>query len=102
MVIDDFHVVGVTVNPSKADAPLIVDADAVLAFSAALECFKTVGRRNSQILKREGIAEYAQFATGHRLNIGKQSPGRRSTPDLFRFLAGKVPDHEENITLTVI
>jgi len=102
VVIDDFHVVGVTINPSKTDTPLIVDADAVLAFSAALECFKTVGRRNSQILKREGIAEHAQLATRHRLNIGWQSPGRHPTPDLFRFLVGKVSDHEETITPNVI
>jgi len=31
VVIDNFHVVGVAVDPSKTDAPLIIDPDAVLA-----------------------------------------------------------------------
>ena len=38
VVIDDFHVVGVTVKPSEADAPLIVDPDAVLAFALTGNC----------------------------------------------------------------
>jgi hypothetical protein len=36
------------------------------------------------------------------LDIGGQVPGWRSAPDLFRFLVGKVPDHEGTITRTVI
>jgi hypothetical protein len=31
VIIYDFHVVGVAVSPGKADAPLPVDADAVLS-----------------------------------------------------------------------
>jgi hypothetical protein len=33
VIIDDLDVMSITVDPAKADAPLIVDADAVLAFS---------------------------------------------------------------------
>jgi hypothetical protein len=31
VVVDDFHVVGVGPAPTKADSPLVVDANAVLA-----------------------------------------------------------------------
>jgi hypothetical protein len=37
VVIDDFHVVGITLDPSEADAPLIVDPNAVLTLAATLE-----------------------------------------------------------------
>jgi len=37
VVIDDFHVMSVTGLPRKADAPLVIDPDAVLAFAVALE-----------------------------------------------------------------
>jgi hypothetical protein len=33
MVIDDFHVVRVAASPAKADAVLVIDADAVLPLS---------------------------------------------------------------------
>jgi hypothetical protein len=35
MVVDNFNVVAVTVSPNKAYAPLIVDADRVLAGALA-------------------------------------------------------------------
>jgi hypothetical protein len=35
MVVADLHVVGVAVLEPKADAPLVVDGDRVLAFSVA-------------------------------------------------------------------
>jgi hypothetical protein len=35
MVIDDLDVVGITVPPTKADPPLIVNSNAVLSFSIA-------------------------------------------------------------------
>jgi hypothetical protein len=42
VIIDDLHLVGIAVIPDEADAPLVVDADAVLSFAVALECFESV------------------------------------------------------------
>ena len=102
MAFDDFHVVGVTLDPSKTDAPLIVDPDAVLAFAIALEGFESIGRWNTQIIQHGGVPEHTQLATCHGLDIGRQAPGWRSAADLFRFLVGKVPDHGSTITPAVI
>lgn len=45
MVIDDLHILGIAVfAPSKADTPLIVDANAVLPFPVAAELLETVAR----------------------------------------------------------
>jgi len=75
VVIDDFHAVGVTLNPSKTDAPLIVDPDAVLAFAIALEGFESIGRWNMQIIQHEGVPEHTQLTTCHGLDIVRQAPG---------------------------
>lgn len=40
MIVGDFDIVGVTVSPYEADAPLVVDPDCVLAFAVALKRFQ--------------------------------------------------------------
>jgi len=35
MVVDDFDILGISANPAKADAPLVVDANTVLSLSVA-------------------------------------------------------------------
>jgi hypothetical protein len=45
MVIYDFNFVGVFACPAKAETPLIVDADAVLAASTAFKCLQAVAGR---------------------------------------------------------
>jgi hypothetical protein len=44
MIVNDFHVVGISVLPMKADPPLIVDPNAVLAVSVAAELLQSVSR----------------------------------------------------------
>jgi hypothetical protein len=42
MVIDDLDVQGVTVTPPETDPPLLVDPDAVLALSIALQSLELI------------------------------------------------------------
>lgn len=51
MVVHDFDVTRVTVFPQEADTPLIVDPDAVLTLSIAVQRFQTIARRNRQVAK---------------------------------------------------
>jgi hypothetical protein len=37
--------------PAKADPPLIVDADTILACSVALQCLKPVASESAQVIK---------------------------------------------------
>ena len=46
VVINDFDCVRVPVFPDEADAPLVIDADAVSARQVALEGFETVAGRH--------------------------------------------------------
>jgi hypothetical protein len=51
VVIDNLHIVGIPVTPDKADAPLIIDANAVLPFSVAFKRFQVIARRGGKVAK---------------------------------------------------
>jgi hypothetical protein len=62
MVIHDLHIVGVAVLPAKADAPLIIDANAVLSLSIPSQRLRPVARRCPKVLKRARVVDLEQFA----------------------------------------
>jgi hypothetical protein len=49
MIVDNFYVVSISSAPYEADAPLIVDADAVLPVAVVFQSVKPVARRHPQI-----------------------------------------------------
>jgi len=49
MVIHDFNIVSIPFPPNKADAPLVVDADAVLPSAIAMQRFEPITRWRGQI-----------------------------------------------------
>lgn len=51
MVIDDLYPGGAVLSPNEAEAPLVVDADTVLALAVALEGFESVGGWNTQVVE---------------------------------------------------
>lgn len=51
MVVNDFHVVGFSVFPSEADAPLAIDSDAVFPFAVSAERLQSIPRRESKIVQ---------------------------------------------------
>jgi hypothetical protein len=42
MIIDDFNIIGVTVFPSEANSPLLVDSYTVFAFAITRESFQFI------------------------------------------------------------
>ena len=87
VVIDDFHVVRIAVTPAEADAPLVIDPNAVLSFAFAFERLQPVCRGNTQIVERGRGIEHAQLAPGDLLDRGRQPARGRARPDPFGFLA---------------
>ena len=57
MVIDDLDQLSAAVSPDKAEAPLIVDADAVLPSAIALEGLQPVAWRRAQIEEGVGLLQ---------------------------------------------
>src|SRR5665213_1739122 len=62
VIVDDFDVVRLRIQPDKADPVLIVDPNAVLTLSASLQCFKMISGRLPQILQFPRIVENLKFA----------------------------------------
>ena len=97
MVIDDLNLVRVSVAPDKADAPLVVDADAVRSGSSALEGFEPVTRRHPQILQMFRLVEPDQFAQGDALDFSRQFSRRDFQPNLLSLLRAERLDHSNRL-----
>ena len=51
VVIHYLYVFSARFRPAKADAPLIIDANAVLPEAVAPQCFKAIARRHPQVIQ---------------------------------------------------
>jgi hypothetical protein len=50
VIVDDFDIACVSVTPAKTNPPLAIYSNTPLPVPAALQLFKPIGRRNTQIL----------------------------------------------------
>jgi hypothetical protein len=71
MIINYFDVFCESIRPTKADSPLIVDANTVLTGTITLESLKVIAGWNSQILKAISDFELSEFSPGNLGNIHK-------------------------------
>jgi hypothetical protein len=70
VVVADLDGVGVAALPPKADAPLVVDADAVLASPVAGELLEPVAWRDAEVGERLGGVEDEELPEGAALEVG--------------------------------
>ncbi len=98
MVVGDLDLVSVAVTPPKADAPLVVNANAVLPGTVPRQLLKPLARWNSQVAERFGCIEKDEFPQGNALEIGGPPPNDLAAEKLLGVAVGKAPDHPPNIT----
>jgi hypothetical protein len=91
-IVDDFHVAGVSTPPDEADAPLIVDSDAVLPLAAASERLELVSRGDAKIVEAPGAVQLRELSPRGSLERSK-SRHVDVIEQRFRVLAAKRPDH---------
>jgi hypothetical protein len=82
VVIDDLDIDRTFSRPDEADAPLVIDADAVLAPSIFLERLKMVSRRDPKILEHRRPVKLRKFAKGRALDV---DPAANASPFKQRF-----------------
>ena len=63
MIIDDFNFFRPGVRPTKADSPLVVDPNAVLARAIPFERLKVIAGRNVQIIQAFSDFKLSEFAS---------------------------------------
>lgn len=93
MIIHDFYVIGVTIDPFEAYSPLIVDPDTVLPCPVPAELLQPICWRDADIIQCDGIVEHTEFAIPDLLDVLRQ-PGRaQAGEDAGGFLACEGFDH---------
>jgi hypothetical protein len=73
VVINDFHIFCTCIRPPKTDPPLIVDTNAVLTGSIALECFKVIAGWHPEIIKSTGDLELSKLTPRHLSDVRELS-----------------------------
>ncbi len=62
MVIDDLDVEGIAISPAKANAPLVIDANTVLAGALPFKSLESIGGRDAKVPKDASAMDHPEFA----------------------------------------
>src|SRR5262249_5248950 len=69
MIVDDLDIVGVAVAPAEADAPLVIDPNAVLPFAISGQPLQPISRRRPQVLEIASIVKLHQLAISRPYDV---------------------------------
>ena len=97
MIIYDFDFERVPVFPDEADAPLVIDANAVVARPLPLEGFEAVARWHPHVIQFFRCRELREFAKGHPLNVGGKPARAFAIPNFLRLFASEILNHCRNV-----
>lgn len=92
MIIHDLDVFSTRVRPMEAEAELIVNTNAVLAYTVPFQGFQSITRWNSQIVELACDLQLSQLTSCHSRNI-RESPDIRSFGERLRISTLKRLDH---------
>ncbi len=71
MIVHDFNVESVPVNPTETYSPLVVDANTVLTDAIPTQRFKMIARRNSQITESSCVVQVHQLSSSTSLDCSE-------------------------------
>lgn len=104
MIVGNADVEGVAIDPAEDDAPLLVDADAVVSRQLAPQGLKAVSRGYSKIVQTHGSVDQLELAQSTPTQIG-WDPARASRVlagrEVLRSAVPKAPNHCNYVTLLV-
>jgi len=93
MVVGQFHIVSITVDEPKADAPLIVDSNGMLSLPLLLEFMKAVARRNLQVAQVGREVKVFELARRTPRDIRRKPSRLASCIQLLRLAVRERLDH---------
>ena len=94
MVIDDLDLPCFAIAPSETDAPLFVDANAVLPSAGTPQRLEPVARRHPQIVQSACGLKHQEFRPRPSLDPYWQAANGVAREDGRATLVGKALDHE--------
>ena len=98
MIVDDLDVVRVGSEPAEADAPLIVDSDAVLASPVSGELLKAIRGRDAEVEEAGRGIKHDEFAKGNSLKVRRHSANPLPFEKALGVGVAKAADHEHIVT----
>jgi len=78
VIVVNLDLIGISVVPDEADAPLVIDSDAVLTRPVAAQLLQSTAGRSRQVTQFLCTVELTQLALRGPLNVPCQPP-RKST-----------------------
>jgi hypothetical protein len=94
VVICDCHVICIAIVEPKADAPLIIDANAPLTGTVSLQLLKSVGRRQPQIIRSSGRTQLLEPHGCAFSNFHRQTAGLARSVKSLSFTVGESLNHQ--------
>src|SRR5438128_200207 len=101
VIVDDLDTPCLTITPSEAYPPLIVDADAELPAPIAVQGFEAVTRRNPEIVQPPCRVDRLELGPGAPLHLVGKIPDHKASEERGCALVGEAPDHDRTYRLTV-
>ena len=71
MIVNDFDVLRAGIGPDETNTPLIIDANAVLAFVVAAKWFEPIAWRYHQILQDACSVQHGQLSHRNRFDLNE-------------------------------
>jgi hypothetical protein len=97
VVVNDFDIISISFSPPETDAPLVIDADAVLTVSIPRQLFKSVRWWAPQIFDTMSIVQHTQFPQCGQLDIARKLSRKLAVEDLHRLFVRKRLDHGRRV-----
>jgi hypothetical protein len=101
VVVDDFRAERFAVFPHKADASLLIDADAVLAFAITLKRRELITRRHGQVTESRRRIEVLELLARPLLNLSVDTFHELAAKNRFRPLVLERTNHLPLVTWLV-
>ena len=98
MVVDDLDIPRRAVVPDEADAPSIVDANAVLTPAIAPQGLQSIAGRRAQVVEPAGRIKHQKLHPRTLLDRSRQAANGMASEDGSSVLVGETPDHGPNVT----
>jgi hypothetical protein len=97
MVVDDFHGIRISILPLETDAPLIVDANAVLAGTVAFQLLEAIAGWNAEILKGFRGVNRDELPQHGALQLARIAANGLATEQRFRVPIPEALDHSRKV-----
>jgi hypothetical protein len=93
MIIDDFDIGRTSFAPRETNAPVVIDANGILARPLALQRLQTVCGRRAEIVQDPRLIEKTQLPQRTGLHVYRRSLAGPARPDERSFAFGEAMDN---------